>query len=302
MKRIAKVLSVFACAIAIIISMYTPVEAANFDKAYVQIESYSIEGESVVPGEEFDLKVVLKNTSGTKNIGSCLVTAESKDGVIEPVYGQSNQFFIESIDAGTATEVTLKLKAANGIETLSTPLIFSITYADENTLQNANISTLFLPVSTSGTLKIDNISVPNVATLGTKSRVSITYGNSGADELSNIVLHVVGSRLGSDLEFPLESLAGGDEKYAEAYIDYIAVGEQSIQVSFTYDDVDGLTHETELQNYQVVVSSGSGYQATNVTDITNGSVQNYVIQICVITVIIIILIVLIIIYRKKKNN
>lgn len=302
MKRIAKVLSVFACAIAIIISMYTPVEAANFDKAYVQIESYSIEGESVVPGEEFDLKVVLKNTSGTKNIGSCLVTAESKDGVIEPVYGQSNQFFIESIDAGTATEVTLKLKAANGIETLSTPLIFSITYADENTLQNANISTLFLPVSTSGTLKIDNLSVPNVATLGTKSRVSITYGNSGADELTNIVLHVVGSRLGSDLEFPLESLAGGDEKYAEAYIDYIAVGDQSVQISFTYDDIDGLTHETELQNYQVVVSSGSGYQAANVGNMQNGESQSLFIQIGVIAVIVTILVILVIIYRKKKNG
>lgn len=300
MKKTVRMLSAILCLISVVLCTYTPINAADFDKAYVQIESYTIDSEAVVPGEEFTLELSLKNTSAVNNVGSCLLTFESEDGMIEPVYGQSNQIFIDGIAATTSAKVSIKLKAAATIETLSTPLVFSISYADANTLENGLISKLYLPVSTSGTLRIDNISVPTVASVGTKSRISITYGNSGVDELSNIVLHIVGNKLGKNLDIPLESLAGGDKKYAEAYIDYKTVGAQNLQVSFTYDDVEGLTHETEIQNYDVSVSSEGGFTPTEVTGGNGNSIRHYVVQIGVIAVVIVILIGLIIVYRKKK--
>lgn len=301
MKKTAKIFGMVLCMLAIILSVYTPIEAADFDKAFVQIESYTIEKEAVVPGEEFTLELSLKNTSQFNNVGSCLITFESLDGMVEPVYGQSNQIFIDGIAATNSAKVSIKLKAALNIDTVSTPLIFNIKYADENTLENTIESKLFLPVSTTGTLRIENLSVPTVASLGTKSRISITYANSGVDELSNIVLHIVGNRLGDNLDIPLESLAGGDKKYAEAYIDYLAVGAQNLQISFTYDDEEGLTHETDIQSYDVVVSTDGGYSPTNITGQNGNNSKNFVIQIAVIAVVIIILVVLIIVYRKKKS-
>lgn len=301
MKKVFKLFGVIMCALSVLFTSYTPTKAAEYDKAFVQIESYTIDSEAVIPGEEFTLELTLKNTSDVNIVGSCLLTYQSEDGMVQPVYGESNQIFVDGIKASKSTKVSIKLKAAPSIETLTTPLVFTISYADENSLGNTLESKLFLPVSTSGTLRIDNISVPTVASLGTKSRISITYANSGVDELSNIVLHVVGSKLGDNLDIPLESLGGSDKKYAEAYIDYKAIGSQNIQISFTYDDVDGLTHETEMQSYDILVSSDSGYGPSEISaEPDNGSIKNYVFQIGTIVVVVVILVVLIYFYRKKK--
>ncbi len=300
MKKALNLLGVILCVMSVLLTSYTPIEAAEYDRAFVQIESYTIDTEAVVPGEEFTLELTIKNTSDVNTVGSCLITYESEDGMIAPVYGESNQIFIDGINPSKTKKVSIKLKAASLIETLSTPLVFTISYADENSLQNTLTSRLDLPVSTSGTLRIDNISVPTVATLGTKSRISITYANSGADELSNIVLHVVGSKLGDDLEVSLESLGGADKKYAEAYIDYTAIGTQNIQISFTYDDEEGLTHETSRQSYDVVVSSDGNYGSSEITAVQGNAIKSYAVQIVIIAVVIVILVVLIIIYRKKK--
>lgn len=302
MKKISNIIIFISCMILTLVSGNCQVKASKYDKPYVEIDSYSIESEAIVPGEEFELNLVFRNTSSSKEIGSCLVTYESPDGSVEPVYGQSNQFFLKKINAGETEEVTVKLKANAGIETLSTQLVFSILYADEKDMDNNNTTKIFLPVSTSGTLRIENISVPNIVTLGTKSRISITYGNYGVDELSNIVLHIVGNKLNTELEYPLESIGGGSKKYAEAYIDYQKTGNQNIQISFTYDDSDGLRHETDLQSYEVTVSNNEDGGFVVDSNNSGSSIKNYVIQFLVIIAIIAILVVLIIFYRKKNNK
>ena len=302
MKKISKLLVLVCCTLFMAIVANSKVYAQNYNRPYVEIESYSVENDAIVPGEEFEIKLKLKNTSSSNDVVSVLLTYESVDDEIEAVYGESNQKYINKIKAGESEEVKLKLKAKAGIESLTSQLVFSILYSDERRTDNNNTIKLYLPVSTSGSLQIENISVPNIVTLGTKSRISITYANYGVEELSNIVLHIVGNKLNSELEYPLESLTGGSKKYTEAYIDYQKIGNQNIQISFTYDDAEGLRHETELQSFDVNVSD-NGEGGLSISNPNNGSnMNNYIIQGAVIIVVVVILIILIIIYRRKSRK
>ena len=124
MKKISKLLVLVCCTLFMAIVANSKVYAQNYNRPYVEIESYSVENDAIVPGEEFEIKLKLKNTSSSNDVVSVLLTYESVDDEIEAVYGESNQKYINKIKAGESEEVKLKLKAKAGIESLTSQLVF----------------------------------------------------------------------------------------------------------------------------------------------------------------------------------
>lgn len=298
MKRIVCVMLILTA----ILGIQPSLVFADVNKAYITVSSYKITEGAVIPGQEITLSIVLKNTSRNKNIGNTMVTMQVADGNVFPVYETSNQIYINELNAGEEKEVAIKLKVASKIESESIPIVFHIVYADEKKEDNINETTLYLPVSTSGSLSVQNISVVDQATIGTKARISATYENTGEDEISNITLHVTGSNFASAKEFKFDNLGGGEKNYAEAYIDFNSVGTQKINVSFTYEDLEGITHETEIVSYDVQVSgTGSGgITETGVNPIADTTVH-WMVYVILGSAIIILVIIIIVLSRKSKR-
>ncbi len=277
----------------------------------LMIDSYTIEGDAVVPGQEFTIKLNVHNMSKSKAVSDIMITCVSRDGSIYPVYGQSAQLYIEGLEKDKSTEVEITLEASSEIKDAYVPLILQLSYSEANNTNNSNEISLMLPVALQSNLAVQNYSVPETATVGTLARVSVTYQNSGALALENIVLHIRTSDDTEETIADMGRLAGGEKKFVEAYVDFKRAGTETIYIYFTYEDEDGNSYTYDIQESMITVTeSTNSYTETSNEDEqhrpTEGNKQRLlsssnIVIIILVTAIIALVILVLTQYRKHKS-
>lgn len=278
------------------------VYATGEENPRVLIENYQLSTEEVIPGEEFDLTLKLRNTSQFYDVYSVVVSAADEAEMIYPIYGNSNQVYTNRVYARNSSEVVFHLQAADTITQSVIPLEITITYNDNYFIEKqSNTTVLYLPVRLDGDLNIISCAVPESISVGTKARVSVSYENTGLKTLHNIRMKVTRRKSdGNNSSVTnLYSLSGGEKSTAEVYIDCNEEGSIPITISFTYEDEQGKTYETEGMAYGIRVTSKQvEAEEENVTIIGGGvSFFTYLI----LAAIVIIAIGILVIIKKKRR-
>jgi hypothetical protein len=214
-------------------------------KPRIVIDSYTITDDAIVPGEEFDLQLVLYNPGRVYSANNILLTFTNSADSISVVYPNSDQVYIESIAPGKKENITIRLKASAEIKTEAVKFSVNAVYADDETSSNMNEMSISLPVTKSSKFEIQNVSIQEEVYTGAKTRAHITYKNSGSDNFYNVTMHIEGDALETSQQYSLGSLIAGKVSYAEAYIEFTKVGTQSINIYFTYEDIKGTEYTTE---------------------------------------------------------
>lgn len=302
--KLVKIASSFLICILVLMCCQNPlsvVKAADIGQARIVVDSFSVSGDGAVPGESFELTLNLKNTSNTYSAYNILVTLSSETGIL-PVYGASNQIYIDSIAASESTSVTFDVVTASQLEVDYLEEDILISSYDNNTVnQSSNISTIMIPFQLKSTLILSGYTVPDQTKVGTKARVSATYVNSGMEELSNIQMMITGDGLSKEYTASLGNLGAGDSNIAEVYLDFISAGTKNLYMSFQYNDSDGEVHNTVSQNFVVVVddvdSTGGDY---TIVDNTLGS--GSVIQLILLAAIVVLGVVVAVMIRMNQKN
>lgn len=269
------------------------------------VETYSISDDEIVPGEEFELTMKIRNTSIYYDTYSVVVTVEDNTSSgntnpqIYPVYGSSNQTYIERVYARNSWDITVPLKAAENISAPEIPLKVTITYNDNYFIdKQTNVAFINLPVRLSGDLNLVSASVPESVSTGTKARISATYENTGSKNLYNVTMKVSGGEVFEPITADLYNIGGGEKNTAEVYIDCNEIGKIPIAISFTYEDDQGEVFETEefLYNLSVIENSAS---EMNEVEVVGGGVS--MITFVLMAAIVIIAILILFILRKKRR-
>lgn len=265
----AKKIVLFVCSIFLMLSMMLSFSAeskAAFEgqKARVVVESFSVSNDAIVPGEEFELKVKVRNTSKTDTVKSVLMTFTNDLNTVYTVYGQPDQMYIAELKPRAIKEVTLQLKAADELMAATVRFEVDFVYEDYITSQNVNTSSIQLPVTTTSKFEVQNVSFPDTIYAGEKSRIRITYKNTGADDFYNITMNVASEGEEEDEQYSLGSLVAGKVSYAELYITLEEVGSKEVSIRFSYEDIEGNKFNTEKykQNVSVVENQEAGETKT----------------------------------------
>lgn len=296
MKKIINSLVLMCVLIISIVGMVpSTVHATGEANPRIIIENYSISNDEIAPGEEFELTLKLRNTSIFYDTYSVVTTISDKTGSVYPVYGNSDQIYVERVYARNTWDITFKLKAAKEIEEAVIPLNVYITYNDNKFFdRQINDTYIYIPVKLSGNLNIYNVTVPENAVIETKSRIAIDYENTGTGTLKNIVMNVDGGELFEPYTTNLYSLNGGTRSTAEIFVDCQKVGDIPITVSFSYEDEDGKVYETEATTYTIKVVPQTGNAGVDDVIIVNGgvSILTFVIMAAIVVIAMIILFIL----------
>lgn len=232
-----------------VINIHMPVSAAVIqssggEKARVIMENFKITNDMVVPGEDFDLSFKLCNPSLASSVYSVVLTFTNDNDLVTPVYGQPDKIYIDAIPAGGTTNASVKLHAADIVTTSSIRFVMKITYADSESSNNSDEMSIQLPVTTKSKLVIQNVSFPEDINAGVKTRMRIKYKNAGVDDLYNITMNIKSADSRNIQQVSLGSLIAGKVSYAETYVDFKKIGEQSAKITFTYEDVEGNKNTT----------------------------------------------------------
>lgn len=230
-------------------------------KARVMVESFSVSNDAIVPGEAFELTLKVKNTSDTDTAKSILMTFTNDLETVYTVYGEPDQCYIPELSPNGTKEITIKMMAAENLTDTSVKFKADFVYEDYIISQNTNSTTIQLPVTTTSKFEVQNVSFPDAVHAGEKTRMRITYKNTGADDFYNITMRVSSEETEETEQYSLGSLVAGKVSYAEMYVTLPEPGEQKVTISFSYEDIEGNKFNTSQYEQTVdVAESQTGSQ------------------------------------------
>ncbi|MBQ3164413.1 MAG: hypothetical protein II992_02965 [Lachnospiraceae bacterium] len=298
MKKIVKAF-LMLCFVVVAIGM-NPItaNATGEENPRVIIESYAISEDEVIPGQEFELTLTLRNTSQFYDVYNVVITMEDISKSVYPVYGGTNQAFVNRIYARKNTEIKIPLKAADDISVDVIPLQFNVSYNDNYFIEKQdNDIEISLPVRLVGDLNVVASTVPKSVSKGTKARISLTYENTGSESLYNVILKTLVNDTWTDTN--LYSIGGGEKSTTEVYLDCQQAGDIVFSYYFVYEDEKGESYRTNIfsDNVQVVEANAELNQEGTVAVDKGVDGMTFVILAAIVIVAIVILIVI-----KKRRR
>ncbi|MCR5755930.1 MAG: hypothetical protein K6G30_14105 [Acetatifactor sp.] len=305
---------VIAGVLLLVSSIKTDVRA--FSKSRVMIEDYRLEGDILKGGEETVLTMTVKNASDNSTAQNILISGQGQDNLVYPVYGSSNQMYVEQLGPGESEEVSIRLRAVEGIRYDSVSYAVNLMFSDETYSDNYTSAILQLPVSRESILVVNDYSAPESAYQNVKARISASFSNQGIGDMYNVVMHVEGVDGDKELDgLSVDALAGGESSFVETYISFSEIGRQDIKVYFTYDDEQGNQVVSEDKHFTITVNEPRNSEvAGNEALKQGGTVQESELQNVeevaqlelvrgiLIAVICVISLGILVRYRRKKNR
>lgn len=149
--------------------------------AYVMVESYEISTEKIVPGEDFTLKLVLKNYSKNITATDVLVNVTNPDG-ISPVYGTVSQTWVDQMHPGETA--TVSFDYTSSLDVTGDYLDFDITMVGGTT----NSISLRAPVGSDSPFSVLSVSIPEQLDRNEVASASVTFRVLGEQNVRNVSL------------------------------------------------------------------------------------------------------------------
>lgn len=220
---------------------------------------------SVVPGEEFTLQFTVYNPAVVSKIGNVRIVVTQEDSLVYPKYGSTNSVYVGYIEPLSYVEGKIRLIASKDIVNERVGLVLYMTYTDNYNTLNSQQIVATIPISTSGTLDVNNLEMPTNMFVGANNRFSITYQNSGLSSINDVTLHIEGEKIESQ-DILLGNISSGSSKTSDVYLKFNEPGMQNIDMYFTYAGNDGQIQETVKNDYRITVSSYSDENSSYAKD------------------------------------
>jgi hypothetical protein len=275
-------------------------------KSRVILSSYEIVGDVASPGKQVTLNMTFSNKNPYKDVYSILISFSSDKNSIYPVYGQSNQVYIEKIKAKSEETVSVDFLLSQTIDKDLIPLQLDISYVDKTDEAGSNVAGILLPITHVNKLQVRSVSVTDNNTLGARTIVGIKYENIGLTDLQNIELMIEGDILENQESINLGKLAAGKSQYSETSINFQKEGEQTVRITMKYEDQDGTAYACPEQEYTVNVKSGVTNKTQDMNyEFNNSALDTSLSNIFLIAgcgMLILILFVIILVKGKKRKD
>ena len=238
-------------------------ELSSAESAVVDIESYQVIEGALNPGEQITLEIVVKNNSFVSDSQNTVMTLESINGTLAPVYGEDNQIYIGTIPANGTARVQVSAVVNKQYNADAAQMVCYFNYVS-GVVALSNKVTINIPTNVSGNLIAESVVVAEKATVGINSLVSIRYKNDGTTMISDAKLIVTGNVKAENKEIPLSTVGAGKTATEDYYVNFIENGTQILKLELQYTDSKGEICIVDCGEYAVEVInnvSGTGYDA-----------------------------------------
>ncbi len=218
------------------------------------IESYSVEPANpadaetgrLFAGEQFALKLTVRNTSGEESVKNIQLTLSNEGGVILPADNGSNTVYIDRIGAGESVEKTIHFQSAPDAEAKAHSLSAKFSYESAKTLKTYEVTeTITLPVSQRMRVRVDDPVVYGDGTVDQSMPMYFSLYNMGKSSLYNCMVDVEGDGLRMEESFFGGNVSTGSTMRADFNIISSKAGQIEGKIIITYEDVYG--EETRVE-------------------------------------------------------
>lgn len=209
---------------------------------YIIVENYTYGGTNVTAGNEFTLRVTLRNTSETHSLQNIKMSVSPK-GVFSMV-SSSNTFYIDSLFAGSTTEKNITLYAGltsvtDEKDANSIGIDFDFQYvANDVRKSGSSNENITIPVLFPDRFEYTDPSMPMQVFVGEEFPIYIPFVNKGRSTIYNLSAELVGMESEQGQKLFIGNVNAGSENSIEFYVRAQMPGESSGSVLISYEDAN----------------------------------------------------------------
>lgn len=269
----------------------------------IVIDSYNIEKGDFTPGSTATIAFKLKNIGGNVNMKNIYIQMSSTSG-ITPVYGESNQKYVDMLAAGQTVEVVFKVDVPTTVDAEKAEVILKMEYEASKEEDKSNQAAVYIPIKNTGELEINNVSVTDSAKVGAKTLISVSYANGSDITLKDAVINIDGNIEDEGTSVELGNIEAGISKYKDMYVTFTKTGEQPVELTLSYKDAEGKTITKEVCNETVnVMAADKVVEDTddNTQMQTDNKMKKNIMKVIVLLAIVGVCVSIIRDWKKKSN-
>lgn len=269
LKSIIKKITV--CLFAVVCLSTNFAMVANADEvessgvAIIEIKDYTIEGGMIEAGKEITVNLTLHNTSSNNSASNVMMVMSNSTGALYPVYGNDNQVFIGNMSAGGTKTVSIPLTIGTNFSGNAVDLTCDFKYETAG-IGMTNSATIVIPTSGGSTIGVKSIDVSSHAIVNGKSLLSFSYVNQSSANITDAQLVIDGNVSSSSKQIKLDTVYAGKSYTQDYYVTFKEAGNQEINISLQYTDINGETTVTDLGTFGVTVSKENTSGTETVVD------------------------------------
>lgn len=270
----------------------------------LSVVGYEVSNGLIIPGNDFALKVKIKNQSTEVTAENIEVMIADPNGVI-PEYGKVGSTFIESIAPGAIEEICFRYSSDTTIKTSNVSFNVGVLYNELSTSAQIRV-----PTGRMTDVSVDRVSMPDQLLIGKTGYASAMIENLEETEVSNVIM--VARCNGKDIaSAKIGTMSAKTYKTQAVSLMFEEEGQYAVDLLLTYTNGEG-------ENKEYVISSGfiqvvdeekvkdnnndSSFLPVDVpsAEQSNGVSRVLLLSISGVLLIILCCVVLILLYRRKK--
>ncbi len=154
----------------------------------LMVTGYTVENDSIVPGESRKVSITIKNTSPSKSVSNIKLSLADESGELKT--DGMGTAYVKNISANGTYVWTVGLTAVHTAKTGEHPLTLSMEYEDSNHSGYSASDTIRVNIKQSVMLKYDSARLPSKSIQGETVTVSINLMNTGKSTIHNAMIDV----------------------------------------------------------------------------------------------------------------
>lgn len=261
----------------------------------IVVDYYEITNEKIVPGEDFALKLVLKNYNMNQSAKGVLIDISNPAGVA-PVYGTISQVYVGDIGAGESKEVVIEYNSWTTI--VGDTLDFNVTIISDS---KENYAVLRVPVGVDSPFSIISVTAPSEVEVYDLATLSLTFKVLGEERVKDVVLTAMsdGVLIGSS---QIGIISPGLTKTQQLLLSFVNIGEQAIDLNLEYVDEEGQKKITPVTTTTITVVEETPGTVIEPTpgNINNGETESILFMGIGGMLILIVFLIFVIVMKKKR--
>lgn len=284
-------------------------------KARIIVDSFETDPAEIYAGQDFTLKVRMKNASNSIAASNILFTFESETVSDSPVFttvNGSNSVVVNSLAPGASDTLTIKFSSSPTAEQRSYTITINEQY-DSPEFKNAKEAVkIAVGLKQEARLNTGTIEVmPDAISVGEESNVMFSINNTG-----KVMLYNVNAVFEADSIQKNEAYVGNIEPGKSGNVDTMINGiapttdDGKVKLSITYEDENGKVSTVEKE-IQLMVNEDQSMDESNVDDTwssddiqpepsTTDKMKHLAIPVGIVGVVLA-AVILVVIRRKKKK-
>lgn len=219
----------------------------------LMIDSVEIKKGDFSPGSTSILSFKIKS-EGLASTATDVIVEFSSDSGVTPVFGESNQKYIYYISRDQSCDLEFEVNLPSVMEVERAEISLKLTYELDGE-KHSNTASVYIPIQYNSGVVVNGVSVAESAKIGSKALISITYANGSDETLKDVTFHLEGNIKEDTNTVSIGNLESGASNYQDVYVIFDELGEQTVDISVSYTDMDGNTFTKDVSSEVITVSN-----------------------------------------------